>query len=151
MKGARAAAWGAWVAAALAVGGCFSEDRRVWEVELVGTIAASEGLAGAGAVHVEVHHARSGEGQLGHPLGLVAAFEVDGPGEVREVVEVPIEEGDGLVIYAWLDGDGDGILCAPGAAPEPAGALEVIEFPSHEVSFALVLDAACAGAEALYP
>jgi hypothetical protein len=55
------------------------------------------------------------------------------------------------VVYGWLDVDGDGVLCAPGAAPEPAGAVEVDGFPAHALGFSLALGSACAGASALWP
>ena len=130
---------------------CFSADRRLYEVELTGQVALGPGFDGPGRVHLEVHHARTGDGPLARPLALIDAFELDGPGPFTERVLVPLDEGDGLVVYAWHDRDGDGHLCALGAPPEPAALIEVVDFPAHQVSLALLLDAPCAGPEALVP
>ncbi|MCP4807925.1 MAG: hypothetical protein GY884_21490, partial [Proteobacteria bacterium] len=47
--------------------------------------------------------------------------------------------------------DGDGALCAPGAADEPSGLIEVVDFPAHAVEVELELDAVCEGPEGLFP
>jgi len=85
------------------------------------------------------------------PLGRVDETELDGPGAATWTTLVPQDEGQGLVLYGWLDLDDDGLLCAPGAAPEPAGLVEIAGFPAHSLAFTLTLDAPCAGASALFP
>ena len=114
--------------------------------------AAADPRAGRGRGAV-AHHAESGAGRFTHPLGEFAAFpELGEPGaELRVTARAPVDEGEGLVVYAWLDVDGDGILCAPGVTDEPAGLVEVDLFPAHALSFTLTLTATCSGPEALYP
>lgn len=138
-----------WIAAALVVAGCINEDRRLYEVTLAGTITAPGGATGA--VHLELHHARRGSGQLETPLGLIDEATFDAAEAIEWTVLVPIDEGEGLVVYGWLDSDGDGLLCAPGSMPEPAGAVEIAGFPAHALSFSLALETPCAGPSALYP
>lgn len=135
---------------ALALVACINEDRRLYEVELSGEVSVAMGPS-TGEVHLELHHASSGEGLLATPLGRIDETELAGPGPAQWTTLVPLGEGEGLVLYAWLDIDGDGLLCAPGAAPEPAGALELVGFPEHALEFSLVLDTPCAGPSALYP
>jgi len=128
---------------------CINEDRRLYEVVLDGTITVTDGATGT--VHLELHHAQRGDGDLETPLGLIAETTIDGPGPVEWTALVPIDGGEGLVVYGWLDVDGDGLLCGLDASPEPAGVIEVAGFPAHALTFALVLDTPCAGPSALYP
>lgn len=139
----------AWLVA-VALVACINEDRRLYEVELSGEVTVAVG-PNTGTVHLELHHASSGEGLLATPLGLIDETEVAGPGPARWTTLVPLGEGEGLVLYAWLDVDGDGLLCGLDAAPEPAGVLELAGFPDHALGFSLVLDTPCAGPSALYP
>ena len=57
--------------------------------------------------------------------------------------------GQGLLIYGWLDTDGD--LCAPVQRPEPSGLFRVSSSPAHRVKVQLVLDKRYAALEALFP
>ena len=136
--------------AALCAVACINDDVRLYEVELRGDVSVAAGPA-SGAVHVELHHARSGSGELETPLGRIDATSFAGPGALEWTTLVPLDEGEGLVLYAWLDRDGDGVLCGLGAEPEPAGVVELTGFPAHAIAFTLVLGTPCAGASALYP
>ncbi|MEZ4382590.1 MAG: hypothetical protein R3A79_14730 [Nannocystaceae bacterium] len=144
---ARAAA----LALPLLLGACVNDDTRLYEVELHGAVAVADAFASAGVLHVELHHARSGSGGLSYPLREIAELELDNIFEFRETVLVPMDEGEGLVVYAWLDTDRDGTLCAPDAPPEPVGLVELTDYPAHTIEFDLVLAEPCAGAESLYP
>lgn len=93
---------------------------------------------------VELHAAWAGEGDLRHPLELLATLE----GPVAGEVLLP-EIDEDLVVYAWQDLDGDGLHCAPGVDDELAG-LVVVPF-DFEVLAELVLDTACVGPERLFP
>lgn len=139
-------------AVALALAGCVNDETRLYEVELIGEVAAAPGAESAGAVHLVFHVARTfGRGALAHPLGEFEARTLPGVGPLRETILYPSDEGSGLVVYGFLDLDGDGVLCAPGQASEPAGIVEVAGFPAHSLTFSLLLDRACAGPESLYP
>lgn len=139
--------------AALLLAGCINDDLTLYEFELRGTVTVAAGLPNTGALQLELHHAESGTGRFTYPLGQFAAFpEVGSPGaELTVTARAPVDEGHGLVVYAWLDVDGDGILCAPGVADEPAGLVELDDFPAHTLRFTLTLAAPCSGPEALYP
>ncbi|MGB1016880.1 MAG: hypothetical protein ACPG4T_22260, partial [Nannocystaceae bacterium] len=90
-------------------------------------------------------------GQLAFTVDPIESRELGAVGSVEEVFLIPIDEREGLLVYAWLDIDGDGVLCAVDGATEPTAIVEVDDFSDLEVSFSLTLDQACAGAEALYP
>ncbi|MDI1484401.1 hypothetical protein [Polyangium sp. y55x31] len=135
-----------------ALAGCINEDTRLYEIELDGQVAVPNGAPSTGAVHLEFHVAQTfGEGDLAHPLGVFETRTVAGVGPVRETVLYPLDEGDGLVVYGWLDRDGDGVLCAPGQTEEPAGLVKLAGFPAHTLSFSLSLGTPCVGPESLYP
>lgn len=139
--------------AALAPGACINDDLTLFEFDLRGTVTVAAGLPATGALHLELHHAESGAGRFAHPLGEFAAFPALGnPGaELSVTARAPVDEGRGLVVYAWLDVDGDGILCALGVDDEPAGLVELTPFPVHRLRFTLELAHPCSGPEALYP
>lgn len=124
---------------------------ELYEVTLEGSIQNDGSPSVPGAVTVALFHASSGEGDLAHPLELIERFELDGPGDFSHVFLYPLEVGEGLVVYAWQDLDGDGILCAPGQTLEVAGLVEVNPFPAHSVLISLSLGSPCAGPESLYP
>lgn len=137
--------------AVLLAASCINEDRTLYEVTLDGNVAASGSIAEPGEVHLELHHARTGSGALQTTLGKIDATTTDKLGRTEWTTLVPLGEGEGLVLYGWLDRDGDGLLCAPGSMPEPAGAVEVSGFPAHSLDFALDLVTDCAGPSAVYP
>lgn len=133
--------------------GCINFETNLYEVLLTGQVEVADGALNTGAVHLEFHVATSaGNGALSHPLGEFDWRSISSPGAVRETILYPLDEGSGLVVYGWLDADGDGSLCAVGAPrTEPAGLVQVSGFPAHELSFTLLLDSPCAGPELLYP
>lgn len=130
---------------ALLTGGCLNEDLVFLTIEVEGTVLSSE----LGPVFVEFHHAQQGEGELAHPLGWIDGLELDAPGGFSHLLDYPQHRGAGLFVTAWQDLDGDGLLCGPGAAPEPSGAGPVIDSPGFEIAVEVPLDAACLGPERL--
>ncbi|MCP4873615.1 MAG: hypothetical protein GY898_33430 [Proteobacteria bacterium] len=136
------------IAAALAalLTGCVNVEYSWLVVEVDGTVVAPE----AGAITVEFHHLKQGEGALAHPLGWIDEIAIDGPGAFAHELTYPEHDGTGLAVYAWQDVDGDGVFCAPGADDELAGAESVLEFPAFEASVAITLSPACAGPERFF-
>ncbi len=145
-------AFGFAAVSAFALAGCINGETRLYEIELEGEVAVMDGAPSAGAVHLELHVAKTyGEGDLEHPLGTFDRRTIAGIGPVRETLLYPLDVGDGLVVYGWLDSDRDGIHCAPGQTEEPAGLVKVAGFPAHALSFTLLLRHPCVGPESLYP
>jgi hypothetical protein len=144
-----------WIAAALMLGGCVNQDLRFYEVELEGTVVSVDPqLDGLGEVHLELHHERVGQGMFERPLGLVDAWTLPiGEREFAATSLVSQDDGAaGLVVYGWLDLDGDGVLCSiDGDRSEPAGIVNLDEYPSHAIRFTLELSEPCKGPEALFP
>jgi len=138
------------VALTFAVAGCINGDRRLYEVDLTGEFVAPAMVTGA--TTIELHHAETfGRGALAHPLGLIERMRVPGPGPVRHTLLYPTDVGSGLVVYAWVDSNGNGQLCRPGTPPEPTGLAVVSGFPAHALSYRVELSSTCLGPEALFP
>jgi len=136
----------------LGLAGCINGDVHLYEFVLDGQVSVPDGAPSVGAVHLEFHVAESqGVGDLAHPLGLFDERTLGAIGPLRQELLYPKEMGRGLVVYGFLDLNGDGLLCAPGQPEEPAGLVEVAAFPAHQVSMSLVLDKPCVGPESLYP
>ncbi len=144
-----------WALGLVLASGCINDDVPLYEVTISGSASAPSLPGATGVLHLSFQHQRSfGRDSLAHPLGDIddrrrpsAAL----PIAFAETILYPTAAGEGLVVYGWLDTDGDGILCAPGQASEPAGLSRLPEFPRHQLSLSLVLDTPCAGPERLYP
>lgn len=135
--------------------GCINDDVLLYEVAVSGSASAPSQPTAAGVLHLQFHHQRSfGRDSLAHPLGEFANRTRPSatlPIPFNETILYPTDAGEGLLVYGWLDIDGDGILCAPGQASEPAGITVPPEFPRHQLSLSLNLDVLCAGPERLFP
>jgi hypothetical protein len=133
--------------------GCINNESNFYEVVLSGQVDVVTGLPTTGEVHLEFHHAQSvGVGQLAHPLGEFDGQSIPSVGPTSQTLLYPKDDGAGLIVYGWLDADGDGTLCAPGQPrTEPAGLVVVPGYPAHQLSFTLVLDTPCVGPESFYP
>lgn len=135
--------------------GCINDDVELYEVRLRGDASAPSRSGDSGTLHLEFHHRQSsGRGALAHPLGEIDRRTLTAaalPVPIDETLLYPTQAGQGLLVYGWLDLDGDGILCAPGQKNEPAGIVEVQGFPARSLSFNLRLVQPCAGPERLYP
>lgn len=128
---------------------CSEPSIETMPVTVSGTITAPEGAPGE-TVYVRLFHAWALEGALRHPLHFIEDFETT-PGSFTHTLAYPVGGGEGLVIYAWLDGDGDGVLCTPTVRDELAGLVEISDFPANSVHAELVLTQPCAGPDWFFP
>lgn len=119
-------------------------------VELTVRIAAPESIDPEATVHLSVHHAWSGTGDLRYPLEIVDGRETS-LGTSDFSFDYPVEGNEGLVVYAWVDSDGDGINCTPTNRGDLADLVEIEEFPSDQVTASLFLDIPCAGPDWFFP
>ncbi len=125
---------------------CVNSTTDLYRIDLTGDIETSA----EGAIHITLHHAWRGRGLTRHPLGPLETWSIPRAEPWARVFEYPVAQGDGLVVYIWQDLDGDGVLCAPGAGPEPSG-LVSFEALEHDMHADVALTSMCLGAERLYP
>jgi len=138
------------LAAVLVAAGCGGEPPPGMPVSLSGSVSLPEGVDASGTVEVRLYHAWALEGILRHPLEFIESFET-GLGEFSHTFEYPAGIGEGLVVHAWLDTDGDGVLCTPTVREDIAGLAEAKDFPADSVRVEIVLTEPCAGADWFYP
>ena len=119
-------------------------------VELTVAIAAPEEIDPAANVYLSVHHAFSGTGELRYPLEIVDRWETS-LGSSSFSFDYPIEGNEGLVVYAWVDSDGDGINCTPTNHGDLADLVAIEEFPFDQGSVSLFLETPCAGPGWFFP
>lgn len=113
-------------------------------------IDALEDVDPAATVHLAVYHAWTGTGELRYPLEIVERWETN-LGSSNFSFDYPAVLGEGLVVYAWVDSDGDGANCTPTVRGDLADLVEVEDFPAEHVSVSLLLDAPCAGPDWFFP
>ena len=130
--------------------GCGEVEPPTMPVSISGSIEAPAGIAVDGKVFVSLYHAWSLEGDLRHAVEFIESFETK-IGPYSHEFEYPLDDGDGLLIYAWLDVDGDGILCTPDVRVDVAGLTEVTGYPAATVSADIQLAAPCAGPDWFFP
>ena len=121
------------VIAALLVAACSEKPPEMRSLKVSGTVQVPADAATPGQLHVMAYHAWTGVGELRHPLLFMGEFTAP-VGDFSGTIEYPAGAGEGLVIYAWADADGDGVLCTPQNDTELAGLTEVADFPADEVS-----------------
>lgn len=131
-----------------ALSGC-SDPHPTRAIELSGTIDAPADAA-PGTVHVTVFHEWELQGELRHPRGEIVSFETK-PGPFTYQLSYPEGRGEGLLVYAWIDSDGDGVHCTPSVRNELAGLAVAKEFPADEVVVDVRLTEPCRGPDWFYP
>ncbi len=140
---------------ALALVGCVNADVELFEVNLAVDVSVDPAFTDVGSLQLQAHHAFFGSGELRHPLGLIESWDAGEFTAPTTTVEhsllVPLGEGSGLAVYAYLDIDDDAILCNIGQADEPSGIVVVDEIAEHSLALTIVLESACFGPEGLHP
>jgi hypothetical protein len=130
--------------------GCAESAPEMKQVRITGTAQLADGTVPAGTVHLRAYHAWSGAGELRHPLHEMGDF--SGPAQgFSGVVQYDPAVGEGLIVHAWLDVDGDGVHCTPANRAEPAGLTVAETFPADEVAVSITLTENCAAANWFFP
>jgi hypothetical protein len=131
--------------------GCGGEPEvRTEPVQLSGRIIVAAGLPADGTVEVRLFHAWALAGELRHPLAEIGSFETV-VGEYAHDFDYPVDAGEGLVVYAWLDRDGDGVHCTPTERIDAAGLTEVTDFTPGAVTADVEIVSPCASPGWFYP
>ncbi len=118
-------------------------------MEITGRVIAPPGLQGP--VEVRLYHAWSLQGELRHPLQWIDTFEAKAGETFTHSFDYPLDLGEGLVVWAWMDTDGDGVHCTPSVREDPSGLTEVKDADSASVEVEVTLTEPCRGADWFYP
>ena len=139
------------LAAVAVMGGCGAEPpapKRV--VELTGEIRLPPEAGTGGKVYVSLFHAWSLQGELRHPLQLIESFAA-APGAFSHKFEYLENKGEGLIVFAWVDLDGDAVQCTMSSRRDLSGLSEVTTFPADRVNVTMTLTEPCRGPDWFYP
>jgi len=138
------------LAMVLILAACSEPEPPTRPVSISGSIAAPPGVDAGGKVFVSLYHAWSLEGDLRHAVQFIESFETKF-GQYSHEFSYPLDRGEGLLIYAWADLDGDDVLCTPDVRIDIAGLTEVADYPADSVNADIKLTAPCAGPDWFFP
>lgn len=119
-------------------------------VELTGEIRLPPGVTTSGKVYVSLFYAWSLQGELRHPLQLIESFAA-APGAFSHKFEYLENKGEGLIVFAWVDLDGDAVQCTMSSRRDLSGLSEVTTFPADRVNVTVTLTEPCRGPDWFYP
>ena len=119
-------------------------------VELTGEIRLPPEARADSKVYVSLFHAWALHAELRHPLQLIESF-VTQPGAFTHKFEYPEKDGEGLIVFAWADLDGDGIDCTMTSRRDLSGLSGVAGFPADRVKVTVDLTEPCRGPDWFYP
>ena len=101
-------------------------------------------------VNFSIFHAISGIGFQEHPLYEIESFTSKSK-TFSHTFGYDSVGNTGLVVYAWIDLDQDGILCTPASRIDLAGVDVNEDFPSINSSFSVKINTPCVGPDWFYP
>jgi hypothetical protein len=138
-------------AALLLLAACSKAPEEQFKTVTVnGTVGMIAGPMPAGTLHFRLYNLEALDGDLQHPLEEIEDFTSDTP-EYSHTFEYPVHKGSGLAVHAWLDMDGDGVLCTPADKLEPSGLAYTPENPEETVTLDIALAGNCRAANYFYP
>lgn len=135
--------------ASLLVAGCADPEPQVRSMEVIGRVIAPPAMQGP--VEVRLYHAWSLEGDLRHPLQWIDTFDAEAGSTFQHSFDYPTEIGEGLVVYAWMDTDGDGVLCTPTSRQDISGLTEAEDASAASVEVEVMLVEPCRGPDFFFP
>ena len=138
-------------AALLLLAACSNAPEEQFKTVTVnGTVRMLAGPMPAGTLHFRLYNLEALDGDLQHPLEEIEDFTSSTP-EFSHSFQYPVHKGSGLAVHAWLDMDGDGVLCTPTDKLEPSGLAYIAENPEESVTLDIALTGNCRAANYFYP
>ncbi len=134
---------------ALLINACSESEPEGEEITISGQIITSEETQGK-TFNLSVFHAQSGIGFQQHPLYEIESFTSESM-NFNHTFIYNSSGNSGLVVYAWLDIDQDGIMCTTESRDDIAGIDLNEDFPNSNQSFTIELTQQCVGPDWFYP
>lgn len=128
--------------------GCSEPEPNLRPMTVAGNVSAPEGVSGP--VEIWLYHEWSLEGDLRHPLQFIDTFK-GSLGPFEHSFDYPVDIGNGLVVYAWVDTDGDGVNCTPTVRNDLAGLTVVEDGEQERVEVDVMVGEPCRGPDFFYP
>ena len=137
------------LSAVLLINACSESEPEGQEITISGQIITSEDSQGK-TFNLSIFHAQSGIGFQQHPLYEIESFTSQSP-NFNHTFLYNSSGNSGLVVYAWLDIDEDGIMCTTQSRNDIAGIDLNENFPNSNQSFTITLTQQCVGPDWFYP
>ena len=129
--------------------GC-SEGEQEFEKQIIMVEVTAEQSLEDKTIYVSTYHAQSGIGFQQHPLYEIESFSVESSRFERSFDYDP-SGNTGLLVYAWVDNDDDGINCTMDSRDDTSGAAIDESFPQTNSTFIIELTENCVGPDWFYP
>ena len=120
------------------------------KIAISGEISIAETIEMNQPINLTIFHAISGIGFQEHPLYEIESFTSDQL-TFQHTFDYDAKGNRGLLIYAWVDLDGDGINCTPVSRTDLAGVAINEEFPKTNEVFQVEIKTSCVGPDWFYP
>ena len=133
----------------LLINACSESEPEGQEITISGEVITSEDSQGK-TFNFSIFHAQSGIGFQQHPLYEIESFTSQSP-NFNHTFLYNSSGNSGLVVYAWLDIDEDGIMCTTQSRNDIAGIDLNEDFPNSNQSFTIELTQQCVGPDWFYP
>ena len=125
------------LSAVLLINACSESEPEGDEITITGEIITSEDSQGK-SFNLSIFHAQSGIGFQQHPLYEIESFTSQSQ-TFNHTFLYNSSGNTGLVVYAWLDVDQDGIMCTTQSRNDVAGIDLNEDFPNSNQSFTIEL------------
>ena len=129
---------------------CSDTKDSLEKITISGEIALAETIKTYQPINLTIFHAISGIGFQEHPLYEIESFTSDQL-TFQHTFDYDGEGNRGLLVYAWVDLDGDGINCTPVSRTDLAGIAVNEEFPKTNEVFKVEIKTPCVGPDWFYP
>ena len=134
----------------LFVAACSDPEAPNEKRTISGEISIPETIEMNSPINLTIFHAVSGIGFQEHPLYEIESFTSDQL-RFQHTFDYDAKGNRGLLVYAWIDLDGDGINCTPLSRIDLAGVAVNEEFPKTNELFQVEITTPCVGPDWFYP
>jgi len=129
---------------------CSDPEVSLEKITISGDISIAETIEMNQPINLTIFHAISGIGFQEHPLYEIESFTSDQL-TFQHTFDYDAKGNRGLLVYAWIDLDGDGINCTPVSRTDLAGVAINEEFPKTNEVFQVRIKTPCVGPDWFYP
>jgi hypothetical protein len=129
---------------------CSDNEVSTEKITISGEISLAETIETNQPINLTIFHAISGIGFQEHPLYEIESFTSDQL-TFQHTFDYDAKGNRGLLVYAWVDLDGDGINCTPVSRTDLAGVAINEEFPKTNEVFQVRIKTPCVGPDWFYP
>ena len=129
---------------------CSDNEVSTEKITISGEISLAETIETNQPINLTIFHAISGIGFQEHPLYEIESFTSDQL-TFQHTFDYDGKGNRGLLVYAWVDLDGDGINCTPVSRVDLAGVAINEEFPKTNEVFQVEIKTPCVGPDWFYP